>query len=54
MHVWGLPYTLAPFKYQVKCLTLLRDKFAALDADSRNALGPLLERTGCWQHLASG
>jgi hypothetical protein len=44
-----------PFlKYQVKCLTLLRDKFAALDADSRAALRPVLERTGCWPHLASG
>jgi hypothetical protein len=52
MGVWGLPYALAPFKYQVKCLTLLRDKFAALDADSRAALQPVLERTGCWEHLA--
>lgn len=43
-----------PFlKYQVKCLTLLRDKFAALDADSRAALRPMLERTGYWQHLTS-
>jgi hypothetical protein len=54
MNVWGLPYALAPFKYQVKCLTLLRDKFLALDADSRAALKPVLERTGCWRHLAVG
>ena len=51
MNVWGLSYALTPFKYQVKCLQLLRDKFSALDADSRAALRPVLERTGCWQHL---
>jgi hypothetical protein len=49
--VWGLPYALAPFKYQVKCLKLLREKFAALDGESRAALRPVLERTGCWLHL---
>ena len=32
INVWGLPYALSPFKYQVKCLQLLREKFAALDA----------------------
>jgi hypothetical protein len=52
--VWGLSYTLAPFKYQVKCLQQLRDKFSALDAESRAALRLVLERTRCWQHLASG
>ena len=51
--VWGLPYALAPFKYQVKCLQQLRDKFAGLDAESRAALRPVLERTGCWEHLAT-
>jgi hypothetical protein len=49
--VWGLPYALAPFKYQVKCLQQLREKFAALGASDRGALKPVLERTGCWQHL---
>jgi glutathione S-transferase len=53
INVWGQPYVLAPFKYQVKCLSLLRDKFVALDADSRAALRPVLERTGCWRHLAN-
>jgi glutathione S-transferase len=53
MNVWGLSYALAPFKYQVRCLQLLRDKFSALDADSRAALRPVLERTRCWQHLTS-
>ena len=30
------------------------DKFAALDAESRAALRPVLNRTGCWEHLAAG
>jgi hypothetical protein len=49
--VWGLPYSLTPFKYQVKCLQQLRDKFAALDTEDRTALRPVLERAGCWPHL---
>jgi Glutathione S-transferase, C-terminal domain len=49
--VWGLPYALSPFKYQVKCLDQLRDKFAGLDQKHRAALRPVLERTGCWAHL---
>jgi glutathione S-transferase len=52
IEVWGLPYALSPFKYQVKCLQLLREKFAALQAEHRAALQPVLERTGCWQHLS--
>jgi glutathione S-transferase len=52
INVWGLPYPLAPFKYQVKCLQQLRAKFAALGAADRAALKPVLERTGCWQHLS--
>lgn len=52
IEIWGLPYALAPFKYQVKCLRQLRDKFAALVPADRAALRPLLERTGCWAHLA--
>jgi glutathione S-transferase len=50
---WGLPYTLAPFKYQVKCLQQLRDKLAALNGEDRAALKPVLERTGCWAHLVA-
>ena len=53
MSVWDLPYALAPFKYQVKCLQQLRDRFSALDPDSRAALRPVLEHTGCWQHLTA-
>jgi hypothetical protein len=51
INVWGLPYALSPFKYQVKCLQRIRDRFAALDAEHLMALRPVLERTGCWKHL---
>ena len=51
--VWDLPYALAPFKYQVKCLQQLRSKFAALDAQNRAALQPILARTGCWELLTA-
>jgi glutathione S-transferase len=53
INVWGLPYALAPFKYQVKCLQQLREKFSALEGDSRAALRPVLERTGCWEQLTA-
>ena len=53
IEVWGLPYALAPFKYQVKCLELLRGKFAGLDEEDRTALRPILTRTGCWEPLAA-
>ena len=52
MKVWGLPYALTPVKYQVKCLELIRAKFAALDVEHRTALRPVLESTGCWEHLS--
>jgi glutathione S-transferase len=51
--VWGLPYALAPFKYQVKCLQQLRDKFVALGARDRATLRPVLEGAGCWAHLVA-
>ena len=53
IEVWGLPYALAPFKYQVKCLQQLRCKFAALNAQDRAALQPILASTGCWQSLVT-
>ena len=40
-----------PSQNQVKCLQSLREKFAALDPKERKALRPVLERTGCWEHL---
>jgi glutathione S-transferase len=51
INVWGLPYALAPFKYQVKCLQQLRDKFAGLGEQNCAVLRPVLERAGCWAHL---
>lgn len=51
INVWGLPYALTPFKYQVKCLEQHRGRFAALAASDRAALRPVLERTGCWALL---
>lgn len=54
INVWGLEYALSPFKYQVKCLRLLREKFAALASADRSALQGVLERTGCWPHLVAG
>jgi hypothetical protein len=53
INVWGLPYALSPFKYQVKCLDLIRAKFNALGVEDRAALRPVLERTACWQHLVA-
>ena len=53
INVWGLPYALAPFKYQVKCLQQLRARFAALAPADRRALQPVLERSGCWRFLAN-
>ncbi len=53
INVWGLPYALSPFKYQVRCLDQLRDKFAALTVQDRTALRPVLERTGCWSYLSA-
>ena len=43
----GLPYTQGVFKYQLKCLTDLRARYAALDAAVRARVEPLLEEAGC-------
>ena len=47
----GLTYEQAPYRYQVKCLADLRQKFAALSAEARDEISPLLEQTGCAKHL---
>jgi glutathione S-transferase len=49
--VWGKPYVLSPFKYQVKCLTALRSSFASLTSQERSAIGLVLDATGCSPHL---
>ena len=53
MSVWDLQYVLARFKYQVKFLQQLRSKFSRLGSQDKSALQQFLERTGCWEPLAS-
>jgi glutathione S-transferase len=43
----GHGFTQGSFKYQAKCLAELRTGFAALPADARARLEPLLDTTGC-------
>ena len=40
-------YSQGTFKYQVKCLQQLREAFAALPADAKARVSPVLEKTGC-------
>ena len=49
----GLPYTQGVFKYQLKCLSDLRARYAALDSDAKAKLNPLLMETGCLAALQS-
>ena len=48
----GQDYVQAPFRYQAKCYSRLRNLFAELDADSRARLEPVLSRAGCTPYLA--
>jgi len=43
----GHAYAQPSFKYQGKCLERLREAFAALPAQARDGIAPLLARTGC-------
>jgi glutathione S-transferase len=47
----GLPYTQGVFKYQVKCLADLRERYADLDNAARAKVDPLLAQTGCLDAL---
>lgn len=52
LDILGRPYSQAPFRYQGKCLDALRKKLAALPADVRRRLDPILEETSCARYLA--
>ncbi|QQS15204.1 MAG: glutathione S-transferase C-terminal domain-containing protein [Rhodospirillales bacterium] len=52
LDILGRPYSQAPFRYQGKCYDALRKKLAALPADVRRRLDPVLEETGCARYLA--
>ena len=43
----GRPWTQRPFPYQGKCLTWLRESYAALGGDDRRAVDAALAGTGC-------
>lgn len=49
----GHRYRQAPFKYQAKCLTALRQRYAALTANERARLDPWLDEAGCLMPLQS-
>jgi glutathione S-transferase len=52
LDILGQPYAQAPFRYQGKCHDALCKKLAALPADARRRLDPVLEQTGCIRYLA--
>ena len=52
MEAMGHPYEQGVFKYQLKCLADLRSRHAALDADARAAVDPLLG--DAWLELLRG
>ena len=49
----GTDYRQTPFKYQAKCLKVLRERWAALDPAARERISPVLDETGCLAVLAS-
>lgn len=48
----GRTYSQGVFKYQVKCLQQLRDAFAALPAEAKARVTPVLEKAGCLDALS--
>lgn len=48
----GMPYAQKPFPYQAKCLSWLREEFAALPASKRTEIESILRETGCWDQLS--
>ena len=51
IEVMGKPYSQGTFKYQLKCLADLRARYAALNADAKAKLDPLLEENSCLESL---
>ena len=49
----GSEYRQAPFKYQAKCLTWIRDEYAALSDADRSRVDAVLAGTGCDALVAS-
>ncbi len=49
----GKPYSQAPFRYQVKCLSELRGRLRGLDDAARDRARSVLQATGCWDVLAA-
>jgi glutathione S-transferase len=47
----GRRYAQAPFRYQGKCYDALRKKLAAVPADARARLDPILDEAGCLAYL---
>ena len=53
MTVFDRPYRQGTFRYQVKCLDFLRQRYGALDGEARARLDAILDKTGCLSSLAS-
>ncbi len=47
----GKPYSQGTFKYQVKCLTDLRARYAALDEAAKTRVDPILAENDCLEFL---
>lgn len=47
----GLPYEQGVFKYQLKCLADLRARYAALTAETKSEIDPVLQQAGCLEFL---
>lgn len=47
----GHTYEQATFKYQVKCLADLRERFADLSLEAKQTLEPILKKAKCWSAL---
>ena len=51
LDILGRRWSQAPFRYQAKCYDALRKKLAALPADVRRRLDPVLDAAGCLRWL---